>query len=51
MSVTLLVRAALKARREGRWGQAARLLRGAEPRCTNPQQRFAIGELAYELAA
>jgi hypothetical protein len=51
MSCALLVRAAMKARREGRWQQAARLLAGAAPRATNPQQRFAIGELAYELAA
>lgn len=50
MSCALLVRAALKARRAGRWGQAARLLNGAAPRAGSPQQKYAISELAYELA-
>lgn len=51
MKCQTLVRAALIARRQGRWGQAALLLNGAAPRAANPQQRFAIAELAFELAA
>ena len=50
MSCALLVRAAMRARREGRWDQAARLLSGAAPKATNPQQRFHISELAFELS-
>ena len=51
MSCQMLVRAALAARRGGRWQLGAKCLIKAAPKAANPMQRYQINELAFELAA